>query len=45
MRTVVSLVGALSVFGLVAASSAPAQTCVGDCGDIGMVRINDLILG
>lgn len=45
MRTVASLAGALSVFGLVAASAAHAQTCVGDCGGIGMVRINDLILG
>jgi len=44
MRTIAWLPGAL-MLGLVAAPAAPAQTCVGDCGASGMVRINDLILG
>ena len=45
MRRLAGLGCALSVFGLVAASAAPAQTCVGDCGGTGTVRMNDLILG
>ena len=45
MRTIASLGCALSVLGVVAVSAAQAQTCVGDCGGTGMVRINDLILG
>ena len=45
MRRVTSLAAAVSIFGLVAASVAQAQPCVGDCGGTGMVRINDLVLG
>jgi hypothetical protein len=40
-----SLVCALSLLGVVAASSARADTCVGDCGGTGTVTISDLILG
>ncbi|MEO8601844.1 MAG: hypothetical protein ABI629_04640 [bacterium] len=45
MRTIISLAAALSLFGLVTTSTAQAQTCVGDCGGVGAVGINDLILG
>jgi hypothetical protein len=31
--------------GLFVATSASAQTCVGDCNDDGMVAINELIIG
>ncbi len=45
MRAVASMASALVVFGLFTAAAADAQTCVGDCGSTGTVRINDLILG
>src|SRR6185369_9805464 len=37
--------GAVALLGMVAVSRTEAQTCVGDCGGTGMVRINDLVLG
>jgi len=45
MRTVASVGCVFLVFCLVTVSAAAAQTCVGDCADIGLVRINDLIIG
>src|SRR4029453_5680349 len=45
MRMIAGLGCALALLGLVSTSSVRAQTCVGDCGGTGMVRINDLILG
>ena len=45
MKTAIATVAAVALAGLVAASAARAQTCVGDCGNDGMVSISDLITG
>jgi hypothetical protein len=45
VKTRTSLAALLLLLGLSTAQGAAAQTCIGDCGDLGRVRINDLILG
>jgi len=45
MKTAMATMAAVALAGLVAASAARAQTCVGDCHSEGMVSISDLVLG
>lgn len=45
MPTRASLIAVLALLALLASPADRAKACVGDCGDTGMVRINDLILG
>jgi outer membrane protein assembly factor BamB len=45
MRTRASLIGVLVLLAVLAWPADRADACVGDCGDTGTVRINDLILG